>query len=425
VSENQELASRFPKGFIWGAATSSYQIEGAWQADGKGESIWDRFSHTPGKVSRDENGDVATDHYSRWQEDIGLMKQIGIGSYRFSISWPRILPEGTGKVLDAGLDFYSKLVDGLLEEGIAPMVTLYHWDLPQALQDQGGWATLNEPWVSAWVGYDEGRHAPGHQDLDEALAASHHLLLSHGKSVPVIRSNSPDSEVGIVLNMGRMMPASISFHDRLAAYQVDGKINRWFIDPLAGRGYPADIVELYDRPMEMVLPGDLEIIAEPVDFIGINHYSRGIVRSSAIPDEQNAPVSETANPEKTEMGWEVYPQGIYDILTRVHYEYHFPKIYITENGAAFVDSKQPDGRIHDERRVKFLQEYLKAAAQAVGHGVPLAGYYVWSLLDNFEWAHGYDKRFGIIHVDFESLERSLKDSAYWYQDFLKEYNRTN
>lgn len=446
--EHSKLASSFPEGFLWGAATSSYQIEGAWQEDGKGESIWDRFSHTPGKVARDETGDVAADHYHRWQEDIDLMKAIGIRAYRFSISWPRILPEGQGRVEKAGLDFYDKLVDGLLKAGIEPLVTLYHWDLPQALQDAGGWvdrgvvtafteyadqvsrklgdrvqmwATLNEPWVSAWLGYYYGVHAPGHKDINEMLAAAHHLLLSHGQAVPAIRENVADAEVGIVLNMNIKMPASNSYHDRKTAFSEDGILNRWFIDPLAGRDYPADMVEKFAQKMDFILPGDMEAIAAPIDFLGINYYSRHIVRSTDVPEEENMPVALHPGEEFTEMQWEVYPPGIYDILTRVHYEYRFPKLYITENGAAFPDTKEADGQIHDDRRTYYIQQHFEYAAKAIKHGVPLAGYFVWSLMDNFEWAYGYDKRFGLIYVDYETLERSLKDSALWYQGFLADY----
>jgi beta-glucosidase len=448
IVDHKELTKRFPEGFIFGAATSSYQIEGAWQQDWKGESIWDRFSHTPGMVARDENGDVAADHYNLWQEDIKLMKEIGIRSYRFSISWPRIFPEGRGRVAQAGLDFYSKLVDGLLEADISPMVTLYHWDLPQALQDEGGWtnrnvvgafqdyaeivsrtlgdrvnlwATFNEPFVSAWVGYYDGRHAPGHRSLEEMLAASHHLLLSHGESVPVIRANAPDAEVGIVLNIHWKMAASDSYHDRKATYIDDGKLTRWYIEPLAARGYPADMVDYFGREMDMILPGDMEAIAEPIDFLGINYYTRDLVRSDEVSEEENSPITVIPNEEHTEMAWEVYPPGLYDVLTRVHYQYRFPKLYITENGAAFPDVKNPDGSIHDDRRLNYIQEHFKSAAKAIEHGVPLAGYYIWSLMDNFEWAHGYDKRFGLIHVDFETLDRALKDSALWYQKFLAEF----
>lgn len=446
--EYSKITSSFPESFLWGAATSSYQIEGAWQEDGKGESIWDRFSHTPGKVAQGENGDVAADHYHRWQEDIDLMKTIGIRAYRFSISWPRILPEGRGRVEQAGLDFYDQLVDGLLKAGIEPLVTLYHWDLPQALQDTGGWtdrgvldafveyadhvsrtlgdrvkmwATLNEPWVSAWLGYYYGVHAPGRTDMNEMLISAHHLLLSHGKSVPVIRENVADAEVGIVLNMNCKMPASNSYHDRKAAYLEDGKLNRWFIDPLAGRDYPADVVNHFGMATDFIQPGDMEVIAAPIDFLGINYYSRHIVRSVDVPEEKNVPVALHPGEEFTEMNWEVYPPGIYDILTQVHYEYRFPKLYITENGAAFPDIKGADGRIHDDRRTQYIQQHFKYAAKAIEHGVPLAGYFVWSLMDNFEWAYGYDKRFGLIYVDYETLERSLKDSALWYQGFLADY----
>jgi beta-glucosidase len=446
--EISELAKRFPKGFLWGAATASYQIEGAWQEDGKGESIWDRFSHTPGKVERGETGDVAADHYHRWPEDIALMKEIGIRSYRFSIGWPRIFPEGQGRVEQAGLDFYSKLVDGLLAAGIEPMATLYHWDLPQALQDEGGWTsrsvvgafeayadlvsrtlgdrvklwgTMNEPVVSALVGYYEGRHAPGHKDIDEMLAAAHHLLLSHGQAVPVIRANVSEAEVGIVLNLDIKTPASGSYYDRKTAYLEDGKYNRWYLDPIAGRGYPQDAVTAFDRNMDFVLPDDMERIAAPLDFLGVNHYFRQIVRSDEVGEEDNWPVSEHQTGDFTEMNWEVYPPSLYQVLTRVHYEYQFPKIYVTENGAAFPDVKDEKGREKDERRISYLQEYLESAANAVAHGVPLAGYYYWSLMDNFEWAHGYAKRFGLIHVDFNTLERSIKDSGRWYQSFLAEF----
>lgn len=449
MSKDFPFLQSFPPDFIWGAATSSYQIEGAWNEDGKGESIWDRFSHAPGNIDGNDTGDIAADHYHRWQEDIRLMKEIGIRSYRFSISWPRILPEGRGRLEKAGLDFYDKLVDGLLEADIDPMITLYHWDLPQALQDEGGWtvrsvvdafteyadvvtrkladrvrlwATFNEPFVSAWLGYMDGTHAPGHQDVDEMLAASHHLLLSHGSAVPVMRSNAPDAEVGIVLNLAGKVPASNSYDDRAAAYVIDGRQNRWYLDPIAGRGYPGDMVKYYDRKMDFIQPGDMEMIAEPIDFLGINHYRREIIRAAEVEEEMNWPVTVHHSGKSTAMDWEVYPPGLYQILTRVHHSYHFPKIYVTENGAAFVDTVDPDGQIDDQQRVEFLQEYLFYAAQAIDHGVPLAGYYVWSLMDNFEWARGYDKRFGIIHIDFETQERRLKNSALWYKKLISSYH---
>jgi beta-glucosidase len=436
------LKIEFPERFVWGAATSSYQIEGAWQEDGKGESIWDRFSHTPGSVRDGDTGDVTCDHYHLWREDIALMKEIGLQAYRFSMAWPRLLPEGIGRANQPGLDFYDRLVDGLLEAGIEPFVTLYHWDLPQALQDQGGWParataeafvayadlasrtlgdrvsqwiTLNEPFVSAIVGYLEGRHAPGHSDLDEALAAAHHLLLAHGWAVPVIRRNSPGARVGIVLNLHPQTPASSGAADRAAAWQQDGIINRWFLDPLAARGYPADIVAHYGRPMDSVQAGDVEAIAAPLDFLGVNYYTRGIARSSVVPEAENAPRTVFPRSEQTEMGWEVYPEGLYQILGRVHFDYRFPSIYVTENGAAYLDRIGPEGQVEDPPRVAYLKAHFAEAARAIAAGVPLRGYFVWSLMDNFEWAHGYSKRFGLIHVDYATQQRILKTSARWYR----------
>jgi beta-glucosidase len=436
------LKITFPKGFVWGVATAAYQIEGAWNEAGKGESIWDRFSHTPGKIANGDTGDVACDHYHRWREDVALMKELGLHAYRFSISWPRLFPQGRGRVNPAGLDFYSRLVDGLLEAAIEPFITLYHWDLPQALQDQGGWPvrataeafveyadlasrtlgdrvkhwiTLNEPFVSAFVGYLEGRHAPGHSDLNEALAAAHHLLLAHGWAVPVIRRNSPGAQVGITLNLSGQTPASASAADRAAAWQQDGVINRWFLDPLSARGYPADIVQHYGRPMDFVQAGDLEAIAVPLDFLGVNYYARGVVRSNVVAEAENAPRAVFRNPERTEMGWEVYPEGLYEILGRVYFDYRFPALYITENGAAYLDQIGPNGQVDDPLRVAFLREHLAAAARAIAAGVPLRGYFAWSLMDNVEWAHGYSKRFGLIYVDYPTQRRVLKTSAHWYR----------
>jgi beta-glucosidase len=439
------LKITFPEGFIWGAATAAYQIEGAWDEGGKGESIWDRFSHTPGKIANGDTGDVACDHYHRWREDVALMKELGLHAYRFSMSWPRLLPEGRGRVNAAGLDFYSRLVDALLEAAIEPSITLYHWDLPQALQDQGGWParataeafveyadlaarklgdrvkhwiTFNEPYVSAMVGYLEGRHAPGHSDLNEALAAAHHLLLAHGWTAPVIRRNSPGAQVGITLNLSGQTPASPSAADRAAAWQQDGGINRWFLDPLSARGYPADIVRHYENPMDFVQAGDLEAIAVPLDFLGVNYYARGVVRSSVVSEAENAPRTVFPNPERTEMGWEVYPEGLYEVLGRVHFDYRFPALYITENGAAYPDQIGPDGQVDDPLRVAFLKEHLAAAERAIAAGVPLHGYFAWSLMDNLEWAHGYSKRFGLIYVDYQTQRRVLKTSAHWYRQVI-------
>lgn len=439
----------FPDGFLWGTATSSYQIEGAWNEDGKGESIWDRFSHTPGKVKNDETGDVANDHYHRWPEDIQIMKDLGLKAYRFSISWPRILPAGRGEVNQAGLDFYSRLVDGLLAAGIEPFVTLYHWDLPQALQDEGGWAvrstaeafveyadvvsrhlgdrvknwiTHNEPWVVAFIGNWEGRHAPGNQDFGTAVTISHHLLLSHGWAVPVIRQNSPDAQVGITLNLGPMVPASPSVADYQAARHSDGHLNRWFLDPLYGRHYPADMVETYKAQghlphgMNFVQDGDLDTIAVPIDFLGINYYMRGIARDENAAD--NLPPTVIKRGDITEMGWEVYAPGLFELLSRLHFDYRVPKMYITENGASYSDGPDGNGRVADTRRLNFLRDHFTAAHKAMQHGVPLAGYFVWSFMDNFEWAHGYGQRFGIVWVDYETQERIPKDSALWYKDVI-------
>lgn len=431
---------QFPKDFIWGAATASYQIEGAWNEDGKGESIWDRFSHTPGKIENADTGDVACDHYHRWADDIKLMQAIGLKGYRFSVAWPRILPEGRGKINQAGLDFYNRLVDGLLDAGIEPYLTLYHWDLPQILEDQGGWparmvvdafveyadvvsrslgdrvqkwTTFNEPFVSALVGYLEGRHAPGLRDVHKMVAASHHLLLSHGRAVPVIRANSADSQVGITLNLSTATPASPSLTDRQAARLDDGRLNRWYLDPLAGRGYPQDTLQAFNTSMDCILPGDLEEIAVPIDFIGVNYYRRGVARSRTVPEAENLPPTVFLNEEFTEMGWEVCPEGLYDTLGRLHFDYGFPAIYITENGAAYKD-EVVDGQVDDPQRLSYIQRHLRQVQRAIASGIPIKGYFAWSMLDNFEWGFGYAKRFGLIYVDYQTQQRTLKSSAKWY-----------
>ncbi len=452
----QRLA--FPQEFLWGAATSSYQIEGAWDRDGKGESIWDRFSHTPGKIRNGDTGDVACDHYHLWRTDLGLMRELGLQAYRFSLSWPRILPAGRGKVNQAGLDFYSRLVDGLLAADIIPFATLYHWDLPQVLEDEGGWParstaeafveyadlasrhlgdrvrhwmTHNEPSVAAFEGYWDGGHAPGIQDRAAALAATHHLLLSHGWSVPVLRRNSPGAEAGIVINLNWMPAASSSQADLAAHRQGDGVWARWWLDPLYGRHYPADIVadgiSLGVIPPEgpaFVQDGDLKAVAAPMDFLGLNYYTRFVSRDRSIPEDENLPPTVTQAPKGsdnwTEMDWEIYPEGLFFVLSRLHYEYQVPKIYITENGCSFSDGPGPDGRVRDRRRINYLRDHFAAAHRAIEAGIPLAGYFAWSLLDNFEWANGYSQRFGMIWVDFATQQRILKDSALWYQEVISE-----
>ena len=439
--------STFPQGFLWGSATSSYQIEGAWDEDGKGESIWDRFSHTPGKISDGSTGDVACDHYHRWAEDLDLMQSLGLQAYRFSISWPRILPRGRGQVNQAGLDFYDRLVDGLLARHITPFITLYHWDLPQALEDEGGWPvraaaeafvqyadvvsarlgdrvqhwiTHNEPWVAAFLGYGMGVHAPGVQDFQKALAAAHHLLLSHGWAVPVIRANSQDARVGITLNLTDVVPASSSPQDYHAAREMDGFLNRWYLNPIYGRRYPADMVQWFQRvhgaQVDFVQDGDMDAIAVPTDFLGVNYYTRHIARASG--SDNAPPTVTTEDAEFTEMGWEVAPRSLFRLLNRLHFEYQVPSIYITENGAAFADAVSDDGRVHDDRRLAYLQAHFQAAHDAIQCGVPLHGYFVWSFMDNFEWAFGYSKRFGVVYMDFETQQRIVKDSGLWYRDVI-------
>ncbi len=444
---NTNRGSTFPVGFTWGAATAAYQIEGAWDEDGKGESIWDRFSHTPGKIETGENGDIACDHYHRWPEDVALMKEIGLNAYRFSIAWSRVLPNGRGDVNQPGLDFYNRLVDALLEAKIEPFATLYHWDLPQQLQEAGGWPTrtitdafceyadlvsrsmgdrvkhwitINEPHVSALVGYLEGQHAPGHTDLHEALAASHHLLLAHGQVIPIIRNNSHDAQVGIALDFRPQTPASISAADRAAAWYEGGVINRWFLDPISGRGYPEDLQRTYGDEMMFIQTRDMEMIASPIDFLGLNYYFRNIARSNLINETENAPRTVVPNNEFTEMGWEVYPEGMIEMLRQIHFGYGFPAYYITENGAAVLDRVDPDGQVDDPLRVSYIRLHLKKVWEAIRIGIPVRGYFVWSLLDNFEWAYGTSKRFGLVHVNFQTQQRTLKTSAKWYRQVIRE-----
>ena len=442
--------SSFPKDFIWGTATAAYQIEGAWNEDGRGESIWDRFSHTPGKTRGGANGDVACDHYHRWPADLDLMVELGVQAYRLSIAWPRILPTGRGQVNQAGLDFYSQLIDGLLERGITPYVTLYHWDLPVALEDSGGWParataeafaeyaaivaqafgdrvkhwiTINEPWCVSMLSYQIGEHAPGRKDWAAALAASHHTLLAHGLAVAAIRQHCPDGEVGITLNFTAAVPASNSPADRDAARLFDGYFNRWFLDPICGRGYPADMVDAYRAAgylgpqgiADLVQPGDLAIVAAPTDFLGVNYYTRDLVAAS---DPPGAWQSIRLDTPRTAMGWEIYPDGLYMLLLRLTSAYDLPKLFITENGVSYMDGPDADGRVRDERRIDYFEQHLSACQRAIAAGAPLAGYFYWSLLDNFEWGHGYDQRFGIVYVDYATQQRTPKDSFYWYKALI-------
>lgn len=440
----------FPNDFIWGTATSAYQIEGGWQAEGKGESIWDRFSHTQGKILNGDTGDLACDHYHRWKEDLELLTFLGVDAYRFSVSWPRILPEGIGEVNPAGLDFYSRMVDHLLAAGITPFLTLNHWDLPQALEERGGWPsristaafreyadvvsrhlgdrvknwiTHNEPWVIAFLGYQSGVFAPGKQSWEDALRAAHHLLVSHGEAVPVIRENSRGCEVGITLNLTDVQPASSREQDQQAAGRLDGHVNRWFLDPLFRKRYPEDMLACYRKlgylPADfgdLVQEGDLEAAAEKTDFLGVNYYTRAVVSETDPPGRIPSIDSFPEGTPRTDTGWEIYPEGLVNVLCRLHEEYKIPKIYITENGASFDDSPDQEGRIRDARRIAYLHSHFCSAGKSIQQGVPLAGYFVWSLLDNFEWASGYSQRFGLVWVDFTTLERTPKDSAVWIKN---------
>ena len=440
----------FPRDFLWGAATSAFQIEGAAAEDGRRESIWDRFAATPGRIADGTDARVACDHYHRWRDDIARLQWLGAGAYRFSIAWPRVMPAGLGAVNIAGLDFYDALVDRLLAAGIQPFPTLYHWDLPQPLQERGGWAaretadafvhysdavtarlgdrvthwvTHNEPWCSATLGYELGQHAPGLTRPAEALRAAHHLLLAHGWATEVVRRNVPGAEVGIVLILSPAHPATQTAADRDAARRSDGAMNRWYLDPLFRGSYPADAVDdrirlghLDGAELPFVRDGDMAAIAAPLDFLGVNYYSRVVVRADAAGEPVAVPM---APPEHlTDMGWEVYPDGLHELLLRLHREYRPAKIYITENGAAYTDAQDATGRIADDRRVEYFRRHLAAAHQAIADGVPLAGYFAWSLLDNFEWAQGFAKRFGLFEVDFATQRRTAKDSAHWYRHLI-------
>jgi beta-glucosidase len=446
---------KFPNDFKWGTATAAYQIEGGVKEDGRGLSIWDVFAHTPGKIANNDNGDIACDHYHLWREDVELLKNLGIQNYRFSISWPRILPEGKGKVNQKGLDFYSRLIDELLSANITPMITLYHWDIPASLA-QGWldrsvleafsqfsdvtskafgdrvkqWVTINEPFCPSLVSYKMGEHAPGEKNYTKALIAAHHLLLAHGRAVPIIRENVKGAKVGICLNSGPLHSKDRSFANLEAVRFADGQLNRWFMDPLYGRHYPMDMLQDFVKmgvlggiEPEFIQPADFEDIATPTDFLALNYYTRNTV--IAGNQQESDPSSATYLPApkeiQTDMGWEVYPDGLFETLSRVHWEYKPGEIIITENGASYSDGPTADGRVQDSKRIDYLRGHFLAMARAIQSGVPLTGYYLWSLLDNFEWSHGYSQRFGIVYVDFKTLKRVPKDSAYWYQKVIQEH----
>jgi beta-glucosidase len=436
--------------FVWGAATSAYQIEGAVAEEGRGPSIWDTFCRVPGAIDNGDNGDVACDHYHLWRQDIALLRELNIDAYRFSIAWPRVLPEGTRRVNQAGLDFYDRLVDGLLEAGIRPYTTLYHWDLPQALQDRGGWVsrdtafafaeyasivaarlgdrvadwfTVNEPLCSAWIGHLEGTMAPGVQDITQAVPAAHHLLLGHGLAASALRNiASGPVRVGPVLNLSPCEPASQDELDVAAARRADGHTNRWWLDPLHGRGYPADMIEVYGVEPP-VRPGDLETIAQPMDHFGLNYYFRQVVTDDPEGPPPRARMISVPDWTLTAMGWEVYADGLEQLLNLVHHEYQVPRIYVTENGSAWPDEIEADGQVQDKERIEYLEQHLDASVRAAKSGAPLAGYFAWSLVDNFEWAYGYAKRFGLVHVDYPTQRRTIKASGYRYSDIIRAYRQ--
>jgi beta-glucosidase len=429
--------------FVWGVATSSYQIEGAANEDGRGKSIWDTFCKVPGKVANFDNGDIACDHYHRYKEDLDLMKWMGVKAYRFSVAWPRVIPDGVGRVNEMGLDFYDRLIDSLLEREIAPWLTMYHWDLPEALQIRGGWnnrevvewfgeyaevltsrfgdrvknwMTLNEPLCSAWLGHLYGDMAPGIKDLQTALNVSHHLLMSHGLACQVIRSNVSEANVGIVINVTPAVPATDSQEDSNAAQLADGFDNRWFLDPVFGRTYPADVIDTLGASPE-IHSGDMKLIAQDLDFLGVNFYFRQTV--AADQNSKPLPIRSVnrENVKRTAMNWEVHPQAFEEILLRISKEYSPKAIYITENGSAWND-EVINGEIIDDERIDYLARHLDAMRSAREQGAPILGYFAWSFLDNFEWAYGYEKRFGLIYVDYKTQKRTPKKSAFFYRQLL-------
>ncbi|GAA5070056.1 beta-glucosidase [Thermocatellispora tengchongensis] len=434
-----ELNLRFPDGFVWGAATSSYQIEGAAAEDGRGPSVWDTFSHTPGKVRGGDTGDVAAGHYHLLSEDLDLMAALALRSYRFSISWSRVLPEGTGQVNQKGLDFYRRLVDGLHARGIRPLATLFHWDLPQALQDKGGWenrdcalwfadyaqtvfdaldvadwGTINEPKTVVEAGYQMGVHAPGITDPARSYVALHHLHLAHGLAAQALHALHPGRRIGPALNLSPVYPADDGDAAREQAHLYDGLENRIYLDPILLGRYPDDMMEWIARRSPMprhVLDGDLAVIAEPVDLLGVQYYNPKYVDGAGRRVFKH-PVAQAE--------WlEIHPEGLYDILVRLHRDYPAVPLRITENGLPTTDAPGPDGRVRDTGRIAYHRDHLAAMHRAMAEGVPVEGYHAWSLLDNFEWAEGYSQRFGLVYVDFETQRRTPKDSALWYRDLIR------
>jgi beta-glucosidase len=442
---------RFPAGFLWGASTSAYQIEGSPLADGAGPSIWHRFSHTPGRTANGETGDIACDHYHRYASDVDLMHALGLNAYRFSIAWARIFPEGKGAVNQRGLDFYDRLIDRLLERGITPSVTLFHWDLPAALDDRGGWlnpdiagwfadyattvfrafddrvpmwATLNEPWVVTDGGYLHGPLAPGHRSLFEAPIAAHHLLRSHGSAVQAYRAEGRN-QIGLVVNLEPKYPASSTPEDLAATARADAYMNRQFLDPVFLGSYPDELREIFGEAWPEFPSADMDLIRQPIDFLGINYYFRSVTKH----DDEKLPVRASAVRQRshpyTETGWEMYAPALTRVLLWIRERYGPVPLYITENGAAMYDPPKPlDGRVEDPLRVYYFREHLRAAREAIRQGVDLRGYFAWSFMDNYEWSLGYDRRFGIVHVDFETQERTPKSSALFYSDVIRSHGES-
>ncbi len=439
----------FAEDFKFGVATSAYQVEGAVAEDGRTPSIWDTFCTVPGKVYGGQSGDIACDHYHRYREDVRIMKEIGVNSYRFSISWPRIFP-AYQTYNPKGMEFYRKLIHELQDNGIDPVVTLYHWDLPEWACERGGWLnresvtwfreyaakvfeelggsvkfwiTHNEPYCASILGYGTGVHAPGHRNMREALIAAHHILLSHGAAVQAFREcGHGDGKIGITLNLTPAVPASDAVEDVEATSRLDGLANRWFLDPVFRSSYPEDMKEIFGKlvgDLDFIRDGDLQTISVRNDFLGVNYYTRSLVRSvqNGILNEEEVPAAGPG--DVTAMGWRICPQALYDLIFRLRKEYTQLPVYITENGAAFDDILTSDKRVHDTERIDYIKAHLTKIAEANAHGAGIQGYFLWSLLDNFEWACGYSRKFGIVCVDFRTLERYPKDSASWYRDVIR------
>ncbi|WP_327027888.1 GH1 family beta-glucosidase [Micromonospora sp. NBC_01740] len=440
---------RFPPGFLWGAATSAYQIEGSLDADGRGPSVWDTFAARPGTIEGGGDGSRACDSYRRWDRDVELVAGLGLGAYRFSVSWSRILPQGRGRVEPRGLDHYERFVDALLARDVTPVLTLNHWDMPEALLADGGWVgrssvdaftefaaavadrlgdrvhwwiTQNEPWIIALLGYQLGLHAPGVRDLRASVAAGHHVLLGHGAGADVIHARAPQARVGCALSLFPCDPASDDPADLAAARGSDGYVNRWYLDPLLGDGYPADMWAHYERALgggldDIIRPGDAELIGGRSDFLGVNYYTRRVMAAAQPGPGRPFPwrvVGPSGDVTRTDEGWEVAPDSLRDLLIRLHHDHPGVPLMITENGAVYGDTPTHDGLVHDQRRIDFLLGHLRAVHQAVDAGADVVGYLHWSLLDNFEWALGYRPRFGLVHVDYPSGRLTVKDSGRVY-----------